>query len=453
MNKKNYVLVLILLNCLFSANAQPPGLSSYSVKTPYGNCKINTPDFSKSKKLVITGFGAVPGDQQKNTAAIARAIATANKLGGGIVVIPKGEWLTGKIHLKSNVNLHLEKGATLLFSGNPQDYLPAVVSSWEGMECYNYSPLIYVYECKNVAITGEGTLKAQMATWEKWFARPRAHMESIKRLYNLAWNRAPLEQRQMVNDTAHLRPQFIQFNRSENILLEGVSVVNSPFWTIHLYLSKNIRLRNLNVYAHGHNNDGVDPEMSQNVLIENCVFDQGDDAIAIKSGRNPEGWRLKTPSKNIVIRNCTVKNGHQLVAIGSELSGGIENVFIDHCTVLDGAKLNHLLFIKTNERMGGYVKNIYASNIRSGKIDLGILGIETDVLYQWRDLVPTYEKRLTPIKDIFLTNIHASEVKFIARVLGQKALPVETVSLKNVTAGKVLEKNTITENVNNFTRL
>ncbi|MBO9618731.1 MAG: glycoside hydrolase family 28 protein [Niabella sp.] len=453
MNKKNYVLVLILLSCLFSANAQPPDINSNTVKTPYGNCVIRTPDFSKCKKLVITGFGAVPGDQKKNTEAIARAIAAANKLGGGIVVIPKGEWLTGKIHLKSNVNLHLEKGATLLFSGNPRDYLPAVVSSWEGMECYNYSPLIYAYECKNVAITGAGTLQAKMDTWEKWFDRPRAHMESIKRLYNLAWNRAPLEERQLVNDTAHLRPQFIQFNRSENILLEGVSITNSPFWTIHLYLSKNIALRNLNVYAHGHNNDGVDPEMSQNVLIENCVFDQGDDAIAIKSGRNPEGWWLKTPSKNIVIRNCTVKNGHQLVAIGTEISGGVENVFVDHCTVLDGAKLNHLLFIKTNERMGGYVKNIYAANLRSGKIDLGILGIETDVLYQWRDLVPTYEKRLTPITDISLSNIHAAQVKFIARVLGQKALPVETVSLKNVTADKVLEKNTITENVTNFTRL
>src|SRR5688572_4354879 len=238
------------------------------------------------------------------------------------------------------------------------------------MECYNYSPLIYAYECKNIAITGEGEIKAKMEVWLAWFARPRAHMESIKRLYNLAWNRTPIEDRQMVNDTAHLRPQFIQFNRSENILLEGISITNSPFWTIHPYLSKNVIIRKIKVYAHGHNNDGVDPEMSQNVLIEACVFDQGDDAIAIKSGRNPEGWILKTPSKNIVIRNLTVKNGHQLVAVGSELSGGIENVFIDSCTVVDGVKLYHLLFIKTNERMGGFVKNIHVTNIKAGKIDL-----------------------------------------------------------------------------------
>ncbi|MEJ6979455.1 glycoside hydrolase family 28 protein [Pedobacter sp. P351] len=412
--------------------------------------KIKVPDFTKSPKLVITDFGAVSGNKAKISQAIQAAIAKANALGGGVVVIPKGEWLTGKVHLKSNVNLHLEKGALLLFSDDPNDYLPAVHSTWEGLECMNYSPLIYAYKCKNIAITGEGEIRAKMDLWKKWFSRPKPHMESIKRLYNLAWNRRPLNERMMVNDTANLRPQFIQFNRSENILLEGITITNSPFWTIHPYLSKNVVIRKLKVYAHGHNNDGVDPEMSQNVLIEDCFFDQGDDAIAIKSGRNPEGWILKTPSKNIVIRNCTVKNGHQLVAIGSELSGGIENVFVNNCTVLDGAKLNHLLFIKTNERMGGYVKNIYASNIKSGKIDLGVLGIETDVLYQWKTLVPTYEKRLTPIRDVFLENITAKDVKFVSRVLGQKEMPVKNVKLKNVGTGTVEGEKHIHENILGF---
>lgn len=442
-------LVCIFLLCAFQKENGVP-VKEIRVKAPFSMPAIRVPDFSKSPRMSIVDFGAVQGDQKKTSAAIVKAIEQASKIGGGVVVIPAGEWPTGQVHLKSNVNLHLSKGAVLLFSADPADYLPAVHSSWEGMECYNYSPLIYAYACRNIAITGEGEIKARMDVWEKWFARPQAHMESIKRLYNWAWNRTPVEQRQMVNDTSHLRPQFIQFNRSENILLEGISITNSPFWTIHPYLSKNIVIRRVKVYAHGHNNDGVDPEMSQNVLIEDCLFDQGDDAIAIKSGRNPEGWRLKTPSKNIVIRNCTVKNGHQLVAIGSELSGGIENVFADSCTVVDGAKLNHLLFIKTNERMGGYVRNIYASNIKSGKIDLGVLGIETDVLYQWRTLVPTYEKRLTPIKGVFLSNITAADVKFVSRILGQKELPVEEVSLKNITTGKIQEKKHIHENLVNF---
>ncbi|HSD07928.1 glycoside hydrolase family 28 protein, partial [Flavobacterium sp.] len=402
------------------------------------------------KKLIITDFGAVSGNKVKISNAINAAISKANKMGGGIVVIPKGEWITGKIHFKSNVNLHLEKDAVLLFSEDPNDYLPAVSSTWEGYECYNYSPLIYAYQCKNIAITGEGQLKAKMDVWTEWFKRPKAHMESLKRLYYLASYNKPLEERQMVNDTAHFRPQFIQFNRCQNILMDGISITNSPFWTIHPFLSKDVVLRNLKVYAHGHNNDGVDLEMTQNMLIENCVFDQGDDAIAIKSGCGSGAWRLNTPSKNIVIRNCTVKNGHQLVAIGSELSGGVENVFINNCNVVDGAKLNHLLFIKTNERRGGYVNNIYLSNTKCGKIDQGILGIETDVLYQWRDLVPTIERRLTPIKNIYLENVSANNVKFIARVLAQKELPVENIFLKNTKADMITDKKYITENVLNF---
>lgn len=437
--------------CLASLSLQAQvTFKKVEVKAPFGKVKIKEVDFSNCTRLTITDFGAVQGDKEKTAAAIASAITKASEMGGGVVIIPQGEWLTKKLHFKSNVALHLEKGAVLLFSEDPADYLPAVHSTWEGMECYNYSPLIYAYDCKNIAITGEGELKAKMDVWKQWFSRPRAHMESIKRLYNWAWNRTPVEERNMVNDTSHLRPQFIQFNRCENVLLQGVTITNSPFWTIHPYLCTNVVIRKLKVYAHGHNNDGVDPEMSQQVLIEDCVFDQGDDAIAIKSGRNPEGWRLKTPSKNIVIRNNLVKNGHQLVAIGSELSGGIENIFIDNNTVVDGAKLNHLLFIKTNERMGGYVKNIYASNIKSGKIDLGVLGIETDVLYQWRTLVPTYEKRLTPIQNVFLSNITAGDVKFVSRILGQKELPVKNVSLKSIATGTVIDKKHIHENLDVF---
>ena len=425
-------------------------LQSVNVEAPFPMPALTIPDFSRCSRISITDLGAIPGDKERTSHAISRAIDLAHKKGGGVVVIPEGEWLTKGIRLKSNVNLHLEKNAVLLFSEDPADYLPAVYSSWEGMECYNYAPLIYAWQCKNIAITGEGTLKAKMDTWQRWFARPRAHMESIKRLYNLAWERRPVEERQMVNDTAHLRPQFIQFNRSENILVEGITIINSPFWTIHPYLCKRMVIRNIHVYAHGHNNDGVDPEMTQDMLIENCVFDQGDDAIAIKSGRNPEGWRLKTPSKNIVIRNCTVKNGHQLVALGSELSGGIENIFADSCTVLEGAKLNHLLFIKTNERMGGYVKNIYVSHVKAGKIDQGILGIETDVLYQWRSLVPTYEKRLTPISNVSLSQIKAGDVKFISRILAQPSLPVKNITLTHVTADTVREQKNIHEYVSGF---
>lgn len=445
-----FVLILSIIFLSFKKDPSLVTLKEVVVKAPFEMPAIKIPDFSKCKEFSIVDFGAVQGNKNKTSEAINKAIVKASKAGGGIVVIPEGEWLTKKFHFKSNVNLHLNKGAVLLFSEDPNDYLPAVNSTWEGYECFNYSPLIYAYKCKNIAITGEGELKAKMDIWKQWFTRPKSHMESLKKLYNLASYNKPMKERQMANDTARFRPQFIQFNRCENILMDGISITNSPFWTIHPFLSKDVVLRNLKVYAHGHNNDGVDPEMSQNVLIENCVFDQGDDAIAIKSGCGKNAWLLNTPSKNIVIRNCTVKNGHQLVAIGSELSGGIENVFIDNCTVVDGAKLNHLLFIKTNERRGGFVKNIYMSNIVSGKIDAGILGIDTDVLYQWRTLVPTIERRLTPIKNVYLDNVKATNVKFISKISGQKELPVENIFLTNVAADAVKENQNIHENVLNF---
>lgn len=425
-------------------------INKIKVEAPFDMPEIKVPDFGNCSKMSITDFGAAPEDKEKTSQAIVQAIDEANKKGGGTILVPEGKWLTAKVHLKSNVHLHLSKGATLVFSENPDDYLPPVHTTWEGLECFNYSPLIYAYQCKNIAITGQGELKAKMDVWEKWFSRPKAHLESLKRLYYLAAENIPVEARQMVNNNANLRPHFIQFNRCENILLEGISITDSPFWTIHPYLSKDVVIRNVKVRAHGHNNDGVDPDMSQNILIEDCIFDQGDDAIAIKSGRNHDAWRLNTPSKNIVIRNCTVKNGHQLLAIGTELSGGVENVFVDKCSVVNGAKLYHLLNIKTNERRGGFVRNIHISNISAGKIDRGILGIATDILYQWRNLVPTLERRLTPIRDIYLTNIKASSVQFVSKILGQEEMPVENVYLNNVSTDRVQDKRHVHENTKNF---
>ena len=422
-------------------------------EAPFPMPVFSVPDFSACPVFSIEKYGAVVGNKAKTTIAIAAAISAANKAGGGVVNIPAGEWLTGKVHLKCNVCLNLSKGAVLLFDDVPADYLPAVNTTWEGMECMNYSPLIYAYKCTNVGITGEGTIKAKMDLWKSWSGRPRAHMNSLKRLYNMSYKNVPTAQRLMVNDSAHLRPHLIQFNRCENIRLEGFSIRNSPFWTIHTYLSKNILLRKLDVYAHGHNNDGYDPEMSQNILVENCTFDQGDDAFAIKSGRNQEGWRTKTPTRNLVIQNCWVKNGHQLLAVGSELSGGIENVYIHDCKVSPDAKMFHVVFIKTNERMGGYVNNIHVKNINAGHIDLGILGIETDVLYQWKDLVPTYVRKLTPIKNVYLENIKASNVSFESRILGQKELPVENIYLKNVSADTIRDQKQIHENVIKFVEL
>ncbi|WP_229483000.1 glycoside hydrolase family 28 protein [Massilia horti] len=435
-----------------------PRLSSQKqvrVDAPFDMPSISLPDFAASPRFVITDFGAVPNDQQKTSAAIAHAIAAANAAGSGVVVVPEGEWLTGKVHLKSNVNLHLEKGATLLFSERPGDYLPAVMTTWEGLECYNYSPLVYAFECENVAITGQGTLRAKLDVWRIWYARPKAHMDALVALYHMAAKDVPVSERQMTTGDANLRPQFIQFNRCRNVLVEDISIIDSPFWVLHPYLCRDVVIRRVKIKAHGHNNDGVDPEMSQNVLIEECVFDQGDDAVSVKSGRDRDAWRIGVPSRNIVMRNCRIKNGHQLMAIGSELSGGVENVFVDNCH-FDHAgstarsSINNILYVKTNERRGGFVRNIHLSNVSATQIAGGVLSVETDVLYQWRTLVPTYERRLTPIEGLHVSNVTVGDAKFICYIKAEAEMAVKNVSLRDIKVKTERGTPVFTENVQGF---
>ncbi|HWS88312.1 MAG TPA: glycosyl hydrolase family 28 protein [Pyrinomonadaceae bacterium] len=264
----------------------------------------------------------------------------------------------------------------------------------------------------------------------------------------------PVEKRQMAEGENNLRPQLVQFNRSRNVLVEGIKIRNSPFWTIHLLLCDNVVVRRVDISAHGHNNDGIDPEGTRNLLVEDCRFDQGDDAIAIKSGTNHDGWRLGRPSENIVIRDSTVVNGHQLVAIGSELSGGVRNVYVHDCR-LEGlnpkVSLFNVLYVKTNRRRGGFVENVTVEDIdaSTGKFKMGVFGIETDVLYQWRTLVPAYEERLTPIRGITVRNVKVGETATPFRILGDKNQPVTDVFLSDITIGTVRGQKNRYENARN----
>lgn len=427
---------------------------SIQVSAPFPMPVIQVPDFSSSPRFAITDFGAKADDKEANNRAIAAAIKRANEEGGGVVVIPAGEWLTGPIHLKSNVNLHVAKEAVIRFSGDPKDYLPAVQTSWEGWECFNYSPLIYAFNCENVALTGEGTLAPIMDTWKVWFARPPAHMEALKNLYNMGSTGVPVEKRQMAVGDNNLRPHCVQFNRCRNVLIEDIKIRQTPFWSIHLLLSESAVVRRVDIVATGHNSDGIDPEGTRNLLVEDCRFDQGDDAIVIKSGSNQDGWRLGRPSENIVVRNCTVFNGHQLIAIGSELSGGVRNIYAHDCR-FDGQKMRgkafNVLYIKTNRRRGGFVENVTVENIdaSTASFSMGVFGIETDVLYQWRRLVPTYEERLTPIRGITVRNVKVGATATPFRILGDKDLPVKDVVIDNVTIGTVKGQRTRYENAQN----
>ena len=459
------VLSIILIYCCFFASCNSTKknsntISSFNTLQKDSVIKVLAPFVMTDLKVfkhpdkiyAITNYGAVEGGHTLNTKAIEIAIKECNANGGGTVLIPKGKWLTAKIHLQSNVNLHLQDSAELIFSDDYKEYLPAVQSSWEGMECYNYSPLIYAFDCNNVTLSGKGKLVAKIDKWEAWYGRPPLHMEGLKILYEMAVKNVPLAERDMTKKEYHFRPQFIQFNRCTNVVIENLSIRNSPFWTVHLLLCNGVLVRGLDIFAHGHNNDGIDPEMTKNLLIENCTFDQGDDAIAIKAGRDQDGWRLNIPTENVVIRNCIVKDGHQLVAIGSEISAGVRNVYIHNCIIPTEGKtsLNNILFIKTNSSRGGFVRNIYLSNIKATKVAAAVLGIATDVFYQWKNLVPQYEKRLTDIEGIYVENVDVDSVGIAVAIYGDKEKPVNTVMLKNIKARHVSNQANIIENVVNF---
>lgn len=344
--------------------------------------RIKPPKFEK-KDYDILKFGAKAGGQVDCRDAINSAIDACSKAGGGRVVVPAGEFLTGAIRLRSNVNLHVSIGATLKFATDAKAYLPIVHTRWEGMELMHISPLIYAYEETNVAITGEGTLDGQgKAYFWKWHGNPRyggnpdviSQRAARARLYEMMDKNVPVAER-IFGEGHWLRPQFIQPYKCKNVLIEGVRIVDSPMWEVHPVLCENVTIRNLYIATHGPNNDGCDPESCREVLIDNCFFDTGDDCIAIKSGRNNDGRRLNTPTENIIVRNCTMKDGHGGITVGSEISGGVRNLFAHDCK-MDSPDLWTALRVKNNASRGGKLENFYFRNITVGTVSRAVVEID-----------------------------------------------------------------------------
>ena len=302
-----------------------------------------------------------------------------------------GQVPDGRHSSESNVELHVSEGATLLFDTNPASY-PIVFTRWEGMECMNYSPLIYARKQKNIGITGKGTLDGQGSEqhWWPWKGRwggtvPYGWKEGMPgqlpardKLFHMAEDAVPVEQR-VFGDGSRLRPPFIQPYDCENVLIEDVRLRNSPFWNIHPVLCKNVTMRGVDVYGHGPNNDGVDPESVDHMLIEDCSFDTGDDCIAVNSGRNADGRRLATPSQNILVRNCRMKEGHGGVVVGSMISGGVRWLFAENCH-MDSPNLWYAIRFKNNALRGGLLENFYYRDIDVGQV--GRAAITCDFNYE-----------------------------------------------------------------------
>ncbi|HEX7958786.1 MAG TPA: glycoside hydrolase family 28 protein, partial [Terriglobales bacterium] len=245
--------------------------------------RIKPPAFP-NRDFEITKFGAVGDNKTDCTEAFRKAIAACNAAGGGRVTVPAGEFLAGAIHLKSNVNLHVASHATIKFSTDPKQYLPLVFTRWEGNELMNYSPFIYAFEQHNIAITGEGTLDGQADNehWWPWTGRDRwgwkqgqpSAGKARNLLHEMAEKGTPVSERKF-GEGSYLRPQFIQPYRCKNVLIEGLTIKNSPMWEVTPVLCTNVTVRKLNISSLGPNNDGCDPESCTDVLIEDCSFNTG----------------------------------------------------------------------------------------------------------------------------------------------------------------------------------
>jgi polygalacturonase len=410
---------------------------------------ITAPVFP-NKTYNILDFGAKPDGIFDNTTAIKKAIQKCSIKGGGIVLVPAGKFFTGPIHLESNVNFHLAEGAEIFFSTDPSVY-PIVHTSFEGTELMNYSPLIYAFNKKNIAVSGKGTLNGQSSNenWWPWCSSPRYGWKKdtpnqkadVSKLMEMADNGIPVAER-VFGKGHYLRPNFIEFFECTNAMIEGVQIVNTPFWVIHPIKSVNIIVDGVTIKSHGPNNDGCDPEYSKNVWIKNTTFDTGDDCIAIKSGRDNDGRRVAIKSENIIVQDCKMYDGHGGVTIGSEISAGVRNVYVENC-LMDSPELDRAIRIKSNSRRGGLIENVFVRNIKVGEVKESVLGI--DLHYgvhgnQTGNFMPQ-------VQNIFIEN---STVKngglYGILAKGHKGYPIKNIRFQDVTIEQV-ETDYLIENV------
>jgi len=368
----------------------------------------------------ISEYGAVADGESDVRPIIMSVISEANKNGGGKIVIGEGIWyVKGPIHLLSNIELHLAKGARLKFSGDPSDYLPQVLTRWEGTELYNYSPFIYAYQAVNVALTGEGILDGNTSDgFSTWLSKQEP---AQNRLRNMGAEQVPVFNR-VFGEGDYLRPSMIQFFSSTNVKVEGVTIVDSPFWVVHAVSSYNVTVRGINVNSHRLNNDGVDIESSSNVLIENSRFTTGDDSIVIKSGRDRDGWRMGRPSERIVIRNNYME-GHNALAIGSEMSGGVRHVFMENNQLGD---VRGSLYFKSNEDRGGIIENIWIRNITVLNSRRPLIQFRTNYHGLRRGGYPPI------IQDITIENVAVETVGELIYIHGIEEKPIDNIVIRNV---------------------
>jgi polygalacturonase len=365
----------------FASPAAPdlPVAADPWARVPAILARLGEPLFSGGDYLA-TDFGAAGDGRGDDQAALQRAIDACADGGGGRVIVPPGDYLTGPLRLRHRVNLHVGAGAMLRFVTDSCRFSRPTRTRWEGVECMGLSPAIYACEQTQVAVTGAGVLDGQAGAgrWWDWAGpwdgaeptgwAPGQPDQRPARRRLLEWGEAGVPVDRRVLTTAdRLRPMFLEFFRCRDVLVEGVTVRNTPMWAIHPVLCQGVTVRRVQVVSRGPNNDGCVVDSCRDVLVEDCFFDTGDDCIAIKAGRNRDGWRVDTPAADVIIRGCRMLGGHSAVALGSEISGGIRRVFIERC-VLEGAALDHVLRIKANSARGGAVEQVCLREVTADQV-------------------------------------------------------------------------------------
>jgi polygalacturonase len=428
-------------------------------------------NFPSAKTVKITDTGAVADDKTLCTDAIAKAIDEVAAAGGGVVEFPKADkpYLTGRIKLKSNITLQIDEGAVVKFATDPKLY-PLEKTRYEDVDIMNYSPLIYAYQCENIRITGKGTLDGQGQWWWAWARNPTgataagrnagspaggnsgqgvggtAEAKRLMAMYTQdREGKYPLEERVFGDKNTGYRPTFIEPYECKNVVIEDVTIKNSPFWTVHPLYTTNFTLRGANISGDGPNTDGCDPDSRNTVLIENVTFNTGDDCIAIKSGRDGDGIRRNRSCENLTIRNCTMNGGHGAVTLGSETSSGIRHVFAENCTI-DGPDV--AIRLKSARGRGGGFEDLYAKDITVKSVR------QTAILITLRYGSPVPETpkgETTPIaKNFWIENFTCEKAPTAIRLEGLNESHIENVNLKNVTI--TCDKGAIVDYVDGLTR-
>lgn len=376
----------------------------------------------------VTKYGAKKDSSAKATAAIAKAIAAASKAGGGTVYFPAGKYLTGSIHLKSNITIFIEAGAELHFSDNFDDYLPMVESRYEGVDVKSFSPLFYAYKAENITIRGRGLINGHGKKWWDFVEGYKNDQPRSKWQYMFdSLNKnilLPYDPRQMKR--GFLRPPFIQPMYCKNVLIEGITIINSPFWTVNPEFCENVTITGVTINnPPSPNTDGINPESCKYVHISDCHISVGDDCITIKSGKDIPGRTKATPAENYTITNCTMLSGHGGVVIGSEMSGGVKNIVISNC-IFDGTDRG--IRIKTTRGRGGTVEDIRVDNIIMKNIrDQAFV---MDMEYSRTEKEPVSER--TPrFRNIRISNVTAY-TKEAALINGLEEMFVEDISFNDI---------------------